>query len=486
MQVKELKQDGLVHELEIRLDAKDIDSRVDRRLQEVSKTIRMPGFRPGKVPLNIMRQKYGRAVMGEVLESAVNESSSKVIQDKGLKPALQPKIEVKEFDEGKDLVYSMAVEVLPEFKVADFKGLKLEKPVAKAEKKAVDEALERIAAGNFETQEIKTARASKDGDYVVINFAGRTADDNVAHDGMQAEGHKLKLGGGQFIAGFEDQLIGKKAGEKIEVKVTFPKNYGAKELAGRDAIFDTEITAIHEAKTPDINDEFAQKLGLADAAALRAAVEEQIQKELDSFSRMKLKKALLDVLDEKHSFDVPNSMLDMEFETILRQLEMENMQAGLSVDIEESEKEELKSIAERRVRLGLVLSEIGNSNNIKIADTELQRAVITEAQKYPGQEKQVFDYYSKNRNALESLRAPLFEEKVVDFILELAEIKEKSVSVEELTSDEDMDSETAAKKPAKTKAKTSDKPKADKGEEGGEKKKAAAAKPKTATKKAAK
>lgn len=463
MQVKELKQKGLLHEMEVTLAAKDIDKRVDIRLQEVSKTIRMPGFRPGKVPMNIMKQKYGQAVMGEVLESAVNETSNKVIQDKGLKPAMQPKIEVKEFDMGKDLVFSMAVEVLPEFKVAELKGLKLEKPVAKAEKKAVDEALERIASSNQGTEEIKTKRATKDGDFVIINFDGRTADDNKSQPGMQADGHKLKLGSGQFIEGFEDQLIGKKAGDKVEVKVTFPKNYGAKDLAGRDAIFDTEIVAIHEAKAPEINDEFAKQLGLDDVKALKAAVEEQIQKELDQFSRMKLKKALLDILDEKHKFDVPQGMLDMEYDSILRQIEMESAQSGDNAALTDEEKDELKSIAERRVKLGLVLSEIGTSNKIQVADTELQRAVITEAQKYPGQEKQVFDYYSKNRQALESLRAPLFEEKVVDFILELAEVKEKTVSVEDLTSDEDMTApvEKSAKKekkePAKAKSADADK-----------------------------
>ena len=447
MQVKEIKHDGLNHELEITLKAKDIDVRIDQRLKEVSQTIRMPGFRPGKVPMNIMKKRYGKAVLGEVLESAVNETSDKVLKDKGLKPALQPKIEVKEFDEGKDLVYSMNVEVLPQIKVADVKGLKLEKPVAKVDSKEVDNALERIASNNETTEEIKTKRASKDGDILVIDFHGRTADDNVEHPGMHAHGHKLKLGSGQFIAGFEEQLVGKKAGDKVEVKVSFPENYGAAELAGRDAIFDVDVNAIHEAKKAEINDELAAQLGLKDLEALRKAVEEQAQKELDQHSRMKLKKALLDILDEKHNFDVPKGMLDMEYDAIVRQVEMENAQSGNGDKLSDEEKEELKVIAERRVRLGLVLSEIGNSNKIQVADADLQRAVISEAQKYPGQEKQVFDYYSKNRQALESLRAPLFEEKVVDFILELADVKEKEVSVDDLTS-KDEDEAPKAKKPA--------------------------------------
>lgn len=477
MQIKEVNKDGLKHDYEVTLTANDIDGRIDQRLKEVSTTIRMPGFRPGKVPMNIMKKRYGKAVMGEVLESAVNESSQKVIADKKLKPALQPKIEVKEFDEGKDLVYSMSIEVLPEFKVADMKGVKLEKPVAKPEKKTIDEALENIAQGNQTTEEIKTKRATKDGDIVIIDFNGRTADDNVEHPGMQAEDHQLKLGGGQFIEGFEEQLIGKKAGDKVEVKVKFPENYGAAELAGRDAIFDTEIKAIHEAKQAKIDDELAKQLGMEDLKALKTAVEEQLQKDLEQHSRMKLKKSLLDILDEKHTFDVPVSMLDMEFDAIKRQIEMENAQSGNEEKLSKDEEKELKEIAERRVRLGLVLSEIGNDNDITVVDSELQKAVISEAQKYPGQEKQVFDYYSKNRQALESLRAPLFEEKVVDFLLELADVKEKTVSVDELTKEEEEE------KPKKKKA-TSSKKKTEAKKDGEDKpKKKAPAKKKAAAKK---
>lgn len=483
MQVKEIKHEGLTHELEITIGAQDIDARVDNRLKEVSKTIRMPGFRPGKVPMNIMKKRYGKAVMGEVLESAVNETSDKVLKEKGLKPALQPKIEVKEFDEGKDLVYSMNIEVLPEFKVADIKGIKLEKPVAKAEKKAVDEALERIAESNQATEEIKTKRATKDGDIVIIDFHGRTADDNKEHPGMHAHDHQLKLGSGQFINGFEEQLVGKKPGDKVEVKVSFPEEYGAAELAGRDAIFDVDVKAIHEAVTPKIDDEFAKSLGLDDLKALKAAIEEQVQNELDMHSRMKLKKSLLDILDEKHDFEVPASMLDMEFDSIVRQVEMENAQSGSDEKLSDDDKAELKTIAERRVRLGLVLSEIGNENKIQVADADLQKAVINEAQKYRGQEKEVFDYYSKNRQALESLRAPIFEEKVVDFILELADVKEKEVSVDELTAEEEEAPKAKAKKsPAKKPAakKASSKDSKD------EKPKAAAKKPAAKKKAAAK
>lgn len=471
MQVKQLKQEGLNHELEITVKADEIEKRVDARLQEVGKTIKMPGFRPGKVPMNLMKQKYGKAVMGEVLELAVNETSQKALKDKDITPALQPKIEVTSFDEGKDLVYTMAIEVLPKIEVKDYKGFKLTKLVAKADDKAIDDALERIAAMRKSTQPIEGKRASKEGDTVVIDFKGRTADDNVEHPGMASEGHHLELGAGQFIPGFEDQLTGKKAGSDVEVKVKFPEEYGAAELAGRDAIFDVTIHEIRESSEAVIDDEFAKSLGMEDLAALRKAVEEQSNQEYNNHTRMKLKKELLDQLDDAHDFDIPQGMKDMELQNIMQQVKMDNQQRGITEEPSDEEKAELEDIADRRVRLGLVLSEIGKENNIQVADAELQTAVIQEAQKYPGQEKEVFDYFAKNRDALESLRAPLYEDKVIDFILELAEVKEKEVSVEELTAEEEeapkkekKKSSTAKKKPAakKTAKKADDKEKDEK------------------------
>ena len=471
MQVKQLKQEGLNHELEITVKADEIAGHVDTRLTELSKTVKIPGFRPGKVPLAIMKQKYGKAVMGEVLEAAVNDTSQKAMKDKDLTPALQPKIEVKSFDEGEDLVYTMEVEVLPEFDLKDYKGFKLTKQIAKADESAIDEALERIASVRKTSEPISGKRASKSGDIVVIDFDGRTADDDVKQPGMAAEGHHLELGSNQFIPGFEDQLTGKKAGDKVEVKVTFPEEYGAAELAGRDAIFDVEIHEIRESVPAVIDDEFAKSLGMEDLKALREAVAQQTNQEFDNHSRLKLKKELLDQLDDSHSFDIPQGMKDMEMQNIMHQVKMDNQKRGVDADPTDEEKEELELIAERRVRLGLVLSKIGNENNIQVGDPELQQAVIQEAQKYPGQEKDVFDYFAKNREALESLRAPIYEDKVVDFILELADVKEKEVSVEELTADEEESikpqKKTAAKKkPAakkETKPKSSDaKPKAKK------------------------
>jgi trigger factor len=439
MQVKDIKEEGLKIELEVTVPANDIKKKQEVRLKEVGKTAKLPGFRPGKVPMKMLEQKYGRAVMGEVLELVVNDATAKVFKDKNIRPAMQPKIEVKEFDEGKDLVFTMALEKLPKVEVMDLKGLKLTRPVAKIDAKQIDETLERIAKNNQATKPIEGDRATKKGDIAIITFHGRTKDDGVEHQGMHAHGVELELGSNRFIPGFEDQLIGKKAGETVEVNVTFPKDYGATELAGREAIFDTVIEAIHEAAPAEINDELAKKLGMEDVAALRAAVEQQMKAEYDMHSRMKVKRQLLDILDEKHDFDIPEGMVAAEYEGILKQIEAERAAnpAENGAVLKDEEKEELQLIAERRVRLGLILSEVGSQNKVSVNDKELQRAVIMEAQKYPGQEKMVFEYYQKNRNAMEMLRAPIFEEKVVELIFKDAEISEKEISVEELTKEED-------------------------------------------------
>jgi trigger factor len=439
MQVKELKSEGLNYELEITVDAKDIDKHVDERLQEYGKTVKMPGFRPGKVPLDILKQRYGKAVLGEVLEKAVNDSSSQALQEKGLRPALQPKIEVKEFDEGKDLIYKIEIEVLPEFKVMDLKKVKLEKPIAKVEESAIDDALGRIAKQSRQSEVITEDRGAKEGDIVVIDFHGRTKKDGQEHPGMHAHGHHLELGSGQFIPGFEDQLIGAKSGDKVTVGVTFPEEYHSNELAGQEAEFDVDISEIREPIEAEINDDFAKSLGFDNEGALRDAVKTQIENEYASFSRAKLKRALLDVLDDEHEFPVPEGMLELEFSNIKQQLILENQQniKDGEMNLSNDEEEELQAISERRVRLGMILSEIGGQNNIMVSDQELQRAVITEAQRFPGQEAEIFEYYRKTPDALEALRAPVFEDKVVDFILELAEVNDKEVSVDDLTAEDD-------------------------------------------------
>jgi trigger factor len=456
MQVKEIKKEGLTHEMEVTLPASDIEKRIETRLREIAKNIRVPGFRPGKAPMDLLKQRYGKGVMGEVLDVAVNDSITQALKEKNIKPAMRPKVEVKSFDHGKDLTFTMAIEALPEITIKDFKGIEIKKLVAIPEGKSVDEALENLAKNRRDTK-IAEGRAAKSGDLVVIDFSGRTADDNKEHPGMSANGHRLELGSGSFIPGFEDQLIGAKTGEKVEVKLGFPADYGAAELAGREAIFDVTVNEIREYVDAKIDDEFAKSFGKDSLAALKEAVQEQLQKEMDYQTRLHMKKGLMDALDAAYDFEIPPGMLEMEFKNIMDQLELDRRRnpeklEGDDEGVSEDDKAEFRSIAERRVRLGLILSEIGSKNNIQVTDPELQRAVIMEAQKYPGQERQVFDFYAKNRNALESMRAPIFEDKVVDYMLALATITEKSVTPDELMKAIEAEEEEAEKSEKKEKS----------------------------------
>ena len=432
MNIKELKSDGLSREYEVSLTAEEIDSKTETRLVEISKTVRIAGFRPGKVPLNVMKSKYGKAVMGEVLEQAVNDSSAQAIRDNKLRPALQPKIEIKTFEEGQGLVYTMALEIIPEFKVMDLKKVSLERPVAEVDDKVIADALERIAGQNSVSEPIKTKRAAKEGDVAVIDFDGECKGERMP--GMKGEGHHLALGSGSFIPGFEEQLIGKKAGDEVTVKVTFPDPYHSADLAGEDATFDVTIHELHESKPAEVNDELAKKLGFDDLEKLKEVVAQQIETEFAGFSRDRLKRVLLDTLDDGHDFELPESMVDVEFDTIKKQVEQEEKR-----ELKKDEEAELKDIAVRRVRLGLILADIGNENNITVSDQDLNQAVIREAQKFPGQEAQVFEAYRNNEQLINALRAPVFEEKVVDFLLELIKVEDKKVSAEELVNDPDAE-----------------------------------------------
>lgn len=465
MQVKETLNKGLKRGYEVTITAKEIDGKIETRLKEVGKNLKVPGFRPGKVPMNVLRSRYEDNVLGEVIERAVNDYTNKTIQDNKLKPALQPKIEIKSFDKGKDLSYTVELEIIPDFEVQDIKKLKLEKLVTKPDDKAVDEALERIAANHKSSEAIKGKRAAKEGDIVVIDFDGECGGERLP--GMKSADFHLELGSGSFVDNFEDQIVGKKAGDEFQVTVTFPKNYGNAQLAGNKATFDVVLKEIREAKPMGIDDELAKKVGMEKLDDLKSAITEQLQAEYDRVSKMKLKRALLDTMDEQYDFDIPEGMLEMEFDAIKRQAEYEKRheEKDEKAELSKDDIEELKVIAKRRVRLGLVLSEIGTEKKITVNDQDLQRAVIAEAQKYPGQEAQVFEMFTKNQQMLDNLRAPVFEEKVVEYILGEVEIKEKEVSLDELTADDDDETAKPKKKPAAKKAaakKADDKPKAEK------------------------
>lgn len=451
MKIESLKQDKLTHEYKVTMDDKEIQQKMDARLQEVSKTVRLKGFRPGKAPLNIVRAQYGESIKGEVLERAVNDGATKAINENKLRPATQPKIEIKNFEDGKGLEFHMSIEILPEIKLMDFSKIKLNRKVVKPDDKEVKEALERIASNQKTTEPVKEKRALKKGDVAIIDFDGKV--DGERRPGMKGEGHPLELGSGSFIDTFEDQLIGKKVGDKVEVKVTFPDPYASKELAGKDAVFDVEIKELHKSATPKIDDQLAKSLGFDDLKALKKAIEDQMLQEYNNMSRMHLKRDLLDEMDKAHKFDLPKGMVHAEEHNILHQVA--NQQGIKESEISDSDKKEYAEIAERRVKLGLVLAEVGRENKIEVTQAELQQAVIQEAQRYPGQEQQVFEMFQKNPRAIESLKAPIFEDKVVDFILEMATLKDNQVSIEELMQDPDEDN---ASKPAK-KAKKAEKSK---------------------------
>ncbi len=451
MQITQTNQEELKREFTVTMTAEEIDVKINERLLELGKTVKMPGFRPGKIPLPLLKSKYGKSVMGEVLESAVNDSTMQAINENNLRPAMRPKIDVKTFDEAKGLEYTMAIELLPEIKLAGLEDIKLEKLVAKPAEKEITEALSRIAESNKTSEKVEAVRPAKTGDVLVIDFDGSV--NGEALPGMKGEDFPLELGSKSFIDTFEEQLVGAKPGDKRTINVTFPKDYGHEQLKGADAVFEVNVKELRESVTPKIDDEFAKQLGFDSLDKVKEAVATQIQNEYDQISGMTLKRHLLDALDAKHDFEVPLGMVDAEFEGILHQVQgphdhNDPDHTHDNVGTPE-EREEYKTIAERRVKLGLVLAEIGRANKIEITNQELQQAVINEARRYPGQEKQVFEFYQQNPQALENLKAPVYEDKVVSFILEKVKVDSKEVGIEDLTKAADAE----APKKTKTKAK---------------------------------
>jgi trigger factor len=452
MQVTETLADGLKRQFTVKLPAIDIDRKLEAKLKDLSRSVKLPGFRPGKVPMGLLRKRYGASVMGEILDDAVKDSSLRAMADRGLRPATLPKIEVTSFAEGGDLEYTMALELLPEVAPMDFSSLKLEREKAEVTEAAIDDAVARLASQNKKFEPVAKARAAKNGDTLVIDFVG--AVDGVEFEGGKATDFPLELGSGRFIPGFEEQLVGVKPGQSRDVKVTFPADYQATELAGKDAVFAVTAKELREEVPVTVDDEFAKGFGVEDLAALRTAVRGQLETDFANASRLKLKRRLLDALAKAHDFGVPEGMVNDEFNTIWVQVQEAEAQGETDEEMagktEDERKAEYRGIAERRVRLGLLLAEVGRINNLQVSEDELRRAAFEEARRYPGQEKQVLEYYRKNSNALNSLRAPLLEDKVVDFIVEIASITDRSVTPEELFQDPDAAPpvEAAPEKPA--------------------------------------
>ncbi|RMF11480.1 MAG: trigger factor [Alphaproteobacteria bacterium] len=465
MQVEETNAEGLKREFKITVGAADIEARLEGQLADLRQRIRLPGFRPGKAPLSLLRKLHGQSLMGQVLEETIQTASQKALEERDLRPALQPKVDIKTFEEGKDLEYTLEVEVLPAIEIPDFSKLKLERLVAPVSDEQVEEHLERIASSQKNYEPAAKTYKAKEGDAVVIDFVGKR--DGEPFEGGAAEDYQLELGSGAFIPGFEEQLVGVKAGDEKEVKVTFPEHYGAKDLAGKDVVFEVKVKEVRKPAPVKLDDDFAKSLGLEDLEALKKAIHDQVDREQKALSRARLKRSLLDALAETQKFDVPPGMVEMEFEQIWNQvmadLRHQAMHEGEDDDghhhhhdgeempeIEEpgeDVKAEYRAIADRRVRLGLLLSEVGQKNNITVGQDEITRLIAQEARRFPGQEDKVFEFYTKNPQAMAQLRAPLYEDKVVDFILELADIKDKEVSREELQKAVEEDDDLPQVKP---------------------------------------
>ena len=434
MQVTETLNEGLKRSYTITVPAADLDAKVNEKLAEAQPEVEMKGFRKGKVPMALLKKQFGPRILGDAMQDAIDGAMKSHFDKTGDRPALQPKVEMQggeNWKEGDDVVVEMSYEALPEIPELDLTKVKLEKLVVKADEKAVTEALENLAksAKNFEDK--KKGTKAKDGDQVVIDFVGKI--DGEAFEGGAGEDYPLELGSGSFIPGFEEQLVGAKAGDEVAVKVSFPDDYGAKHLAGKEAIFDCTVKTVKGPKPAEIDDELAKQFGAESLEALKGQITERLEAEYVGASRQVMKRALLDQLDKLVKFDLPPSLVDAEAGQIAHQLwhdENPDVHDHNHDTIEPTD--EHKSLAERRVRLGLLLAEIGRKENVEVSDAEMTQAVMTQARQYPGQERAFFEFVQKNPQMQQQLRAPIFEDKVVDLIVEGAKVTEKEVTKDKL------------------------------------------------------
>jgi len=427
MQVTETLAEGLKREYKVVIGASDISEKIDARLEKLRSEVRIPGFRPGKVPTSLIKKRFGQAVLGEVLESALQDSSRQALDERGLRPVTQPELEVISFEEGQDLEYELKLEVLPEIEPVDFEEIELERLVAEASEEQVQEGLERIASQQRSTKPLEEERPAAEGDVLVVDFKGTV--DGEAFPGMEAEDHHLELGSNSFVEGFEQQLIGKNKGDEVEVVITFPEEYGNEKLAGQEAVFQVTIKDILESQPAAIDDDLAQSMGSDNLEDLKVQLKQAVEGEFAEAARSLLKRQLLDVLAERCKFEAPEKLVNMEFDSIWQQIERDREAGRLDEEDKDKDEETLKAeyraIAERRVRLGLFLAEIGRQENIEVSQEELQKALIAEMRRYPGQESAIVEFYQKNPGALTNLRGPVLEDKVIDHILEKAKVTER-------------------------------------------------------------
>jgi trigger factor len=494
MHVTETNAEGLKREFRVVVPAGELEDKVTNRLGEIGRTINLPGFRPGKVPMQILRRRFGPSVLGEVLESTVQGSSAEAIREQNLRPALPPKVDIVSFSEGNDLEYKMSLEVLPEIPEPRFTDLNIERLVVEVPDEDIDRALERIAEQQRKSEPVD--RPAENGDIIIVDVEGRVDDREIP--GASGKDRQIALGSGSFIPGFEDQLIGASAGQHCSLHVTFPEDYAAPDLAGKEALFAVDVKEVRQRLPVVIDDELGKAVGLESLAELRDEVRQQMQRDYDAASRFRLKRALLDRLAEAYDFPVPPGMVELEFENIWKQYRAEKEReaaaqlsatpgaspdggepdlatatvgdamtaaapadsvphetgpeaASMEPEIGAAEappaasegddalRADYRGIAERRVRLGLLLAEVGRNNNITVTQDELNQAITREARRHPGYERQVLDFYRQNPEAAANLRAPIFEDKVIDFIVELAKVEERKITPQELLSTPDPD-----------------------------------------------
>ena len=466
MTITQTLSEGLKREFEIVITSSQIDKLVNDKLINIAKEAKLPGFRPGKVPVSVVKNRFGKQVLGEVVRESVDNATKETMESSNLTASSQPKIEIVSFEEGEDLKAKLSVEIMPEFELPELSSLEIIRPVVEIKTKDIDEAVEKIAKENIGSKPIKKNRATKIGDTVVIDFLGKV--DGVPFEGGDAKGHNLKLGSNSFIPGFEDGLVGAIKDKTIFVKVTFPEDYQAKNLAGKEAVFETKVTEIKEDADLAIDDEFAKTLGMESLEILKKAVSEQMKKQHDEVSRQKAKRDVLDKLADAISFELPETLQKEEYESVCRAMnpnakpdhdhnhdhnhdhDHDHDHPSADKGMTQDEKDDASEISKRRVRLGLLLSEIGRKNNIKVEEEDTRNAMMKEIQKYPGQEKEVMEYFKNNPNAQQQLSGPIFEDKIIDFILELAKTEDKVVSIEELYKQDELDLIKEAEKAKKS------------------------------------
>jgi len=442
MQVTETLNEGLKRKLSVTIPAADLVTRLDAKLEELKGQANIKGFRPGKVPMAHLKKVFGRSAMSEVMQDAINASVSETLDQREERAATQPKVDLPEdqavindvLDGKTDLAFDVEYEVLPPVTLMELKGIKIDKPVVEITDEEVEAETNRFFAQNRGYTDKGDDAVVENGDRLGLSFVGKI--DGEAFDGGTSDHAHLTVGSGEFIPGFEEQLVGMKKGETREIEVTFPNDYQAENLAGKKATFEVTILHVDGPNAGELDDDFAKRLGLEDVAAFRDAIRQQMEAALGSMSRQHMKRQVLDALDDGHKFDVPQQLVDAEFDTIWNRVVHEIEHHGRSFEdegtTEEAAKEQYRKIAERRVRLGLVVAEIGNKNDVQVSEEEHQQALIAEVRRFPGQEQQVYDYYRKNPQALAGLRAPVFENKVVDYVLELSEQTEKTMTRDEL------------------------------------------------------